>query len=238
MSSSSPETTVRVDEHSCAIELRFGLLSSGCKVRCPKRIDRLLALGLESDKFSAFETAKADRYALRRETMLIAKTRGELARACRTRQFARRDKTIGAVVFEKVTDDDETPDASLGQGSNLLPGNVECAEDVGSGLVWIERCGPGDELRLGSPPKAAQVSVVCLTPGWSRETQDASADIVGRVPGDGDNNQTIPTLQVSNLIVYCIERRLLRPRRDAEAGIDDLNGCLRRAVRTCGQQKE
>src|ERR1035441_962118 len=86
--------------------------------------------------------------------------------------------------------------------------------------------------------KPAQIGIVCLPLGGSGETQHAPPGVVGGVPGDGDEDQRVPTLHVVNLSLYRIERRLLRAGRDAEAGIDHLDGRLRHAVGAAYQQEQ
>ena len=43
---------------------------------------------------------------------------------------------------------------------------------------------------------------------------------------------------MANLILHSIEYRLFRTRRDAETGVDYLNGRFRRTMRTACQQKQ
>jgi hypothetical protein len=59
--------------------------------------------------------------------------------------------------------------------------------------------------------------------------------VVGGIPSDGDDNQSVPALHVVDLILHGIKRGLFRSQRDAESGVDDLNGCFRGAVGACRQ---
>ena len=92
----------------------------------------------EWGEVATFKTAKAERHALQRESMLLVETRSKLAGVRRTRERAGRYEAVGGVVLEEIAYDDELAVHSIGDRGELLPGGVECAEDVGPGLMLIE----------------------------------------------------------------------------------------------------
>src|ERR1039458_4154461 len=86
--------------------------------------------------------------------------------------------------------------------------------------------------------KATPGCIVGLALGWSGEAQDAPPCIVGGVPSDGNDNQSIPALHVSDLILDSIEYGLFRSRRYADTGINNFHHCLGCAVRASHKRRE
>ncbi len=84
--------TLHIGQDSRANEMDFGWFTACGEIRRPDRSDRLLALRRERSEVAAFKATKAERHALRRETMLRAETPGELASARRTGEQAGRDE--------------------------------------------------------------------------------------------------------------------------------------------------
>jgi hypothetical protein len=66
---SADTAMLSISQHPRAIEMNLGLYASSGEVRRPERLYHLLALRGERRKVTAFETAKAKRYALHREAM-------------------------------------------------------------------------------------------------------------------------------------------------------------------------
>lgn len=92
----------------------------------------------ERCEVAAFESAKTKVYSLQREAVLLVEMPSKFTGVRRIGQRSRRDEAVGSVVFEKVAHDDEPTVHSIGQRGELLPVGVECAEDVGPGLILIE----------------------------------------------------------------------------------------------------
>jgi hypothetical protein len=86
--------------------------------------------------------------------------------------------------------------------------------------------------------KAPQVPIIRFASGWCGEAQYAPARIVGGVAGDRDNDKDVTALHVSNLSLEGLEGGFLRSRCDAAAGVDYVNRCLRRVLRTASEEKE
>jgi hypothetical protein len=70
--------------------------------------------------------------------MLLANMLGKLAGARLIGQRTGRNKAVSAVVFEEIAHDNKPAVHSIGQHDKLLSCGVECAENVGPGLMFIE----------------------------------------------------------------------------------------------------
>jgi hypothetical protein len=165
------QASVGAGEHPGTVELQFRRPIVFGEIGRPESLYRGLSLRGKRREVARLQVSKADGNARQRELPLGMKDQGERPGACIVGEMRSRVETIQRFVLEEIAHDDEPPLTPLGDRGELLPCNVECAKDVGSRLVRIERCGLGGELFLCLRLETPEIGVVGFAFGGSREAQ-------------------------------------------------------------------